>query len=321
MTEILAKYLSGNASDDEKNQIKNWRNQNSENSEEFLQFSKAWNHNSHNNFNSKVTFSSILSEIEPDNQVFIKSENTFSTYLKYAAILILGIGVSFLVYNSEIFNSELVYQTNLKQTQEIILPDGSKVHLSENSSISLVGDFEGTTRKVELKGKAFFDITRDEQKPFIVRTYNSNIKVLGTSFLVDSYNDNNTKVVVKTGKVSVAKNSGSSTTLELIPGEVATVNKQVEKSINTNQNYLSWKTKIIDFNKSPMSDVINTLEEVYFVKIKVSDTDINNCTLSAKFDHRDIDVVMEIISQTFNLDLKQKGKNRYQLNGSGCSSK
>lgn len=324
MTEKLAKYFSGNATAEEVLQIKEWRNANRENSEEFFQYSNAWNHIKPSKEDTKGAYANILSQIEADDEISIAQKPSFASYLKYAAILILGIGVSYFVYNSELnFGSNKVaVQTTEKQTQNVTLPDGSKVYLSENSTVSYLNDFKGETREVILKGKAFFDITRNENKPFIVKTDNSEIKVLGTSFLVDTHLGKNTEVVVKTGKVSVAKKSKSieKEIIELSPGEVGLVKNQVKKSLNTNQNYLSWQTKIIDFDRSQMSEVVKTLEEVYFVDINLSDADINNCTLSAKFDHREIDVVMEIISQTFGLGLQQKGKNKFILSGVGCAA-
>lgn len=324
MTEILAKYFSGNASNEEVDQVKKWRNESKENSAEFLEYASDWNSNSNvTEVDMKKAFTKVMSEIKPDNQVLLSSKPTYQVYLKYAAVILIGVGIAMFGVNYEnIFqNSELAFQTEGKQTQEVTLLDGSIVHLSENSSISYLNDFEGNTREVVLKGKAFFDIKRNENKPFIVRTDNSEIKVLGTSFLVDSHLGENTEVVVKTGKVSVAKNSIlNSSTIELNPGEMGSVKSNVQKSINKNSNYLAWQTKIIDFNRSEMSEVVRILEEVYFVDIQLSNNDINSCSLTAKFDHREIDTVLEIISQTFNIELQQKSKNKFILTGAGCSA-
>jgi transmembrane sensor len=323
MIELLAKYFSGNASENEVLQVKNWRNESDENSTEFIQHASNWNITSDVQVDTKKAFSNVLSNIEMDNQILMHSKPAFPAYLKYAAILLIGVGVVFfgINYKNDLSNVKIAFQTLDKQTREVILLDGSKVYLSENSSIAYVNDFEGATREITLKGKAFFDIKRNENKPFIVRTDNSEIKVLGTSFLVDCHLGESTEVVVKTGKVSVVKNSmPNSNTIELNPGEVGMVKIDVEKSVNQNANYLAWQTKIIDFSHAEMSEVVNVLEEVYFVDIKLSDTNINNCSLTAKFDHREIDTVLEIISQTFNMNLQKKGKSNFILSGVGCSA-
>jgi ferric-dicitrate binding protein FerR (iron transport regulator) len=323
MIELLAKYFSGNASENEVLQVKNWRNESDENSTEFIQHASNWNITSDAQVDTKKAFSNVLSNIEMDNQILMLSKPAFPAYLKYAAILLIGVGIVFfgINYKNDLSNGKIAFQTLDKQTREVILLDESKVYLSENSSIAYVNDFEGATREVTLKGKAFFDVERNENKPFIVRTDNSEIKVLGTSFLVDCHLGESTEVVVKTGKVSVAKNSmPNSNTIELNPGEQGMVKIDVEKSVNQNANYLALQTKIIDFSHAEMSEVGNVLEEVYFVDIKLSDTNINNCSLTAKFDHREIDTVLEIISQTFNMNLQKKGKSNFILSGAGCSA-
>lgn len=323
MIELLAKYFSGNASKDEVLQVENWRNESNENSTEFFQHASSWNTASNIEVDTKKAFSNVLSNIELDNQILMPSKSTIPAFLKYAAILLIGVGIVFfgINYTNDLSNGKIAFQTLDKQTREVILLDGSKVYLSENSSIAYVNDFEGATREVILKGKAFFDIKRNENKPFIVRTDNSEIKVLGTSFLVDCHLGESTEVVVKTGKVSVArKSTTNSNTIELNPGEVGLVKVDVKKSVNQNTNYLAWQTKIINFSHAEMSEVVNVLEEVYFVDIKLSDANINNCSLTAKFDHREIDTVLEIISQTFNMNLQKKGKSKFVLSGEGCSA-
>jgi ferric-dicitrate binding protein FerR (iron transport regulator) len=323
MIELLAKYFSGNASENETLQVKNWRNESSENAAEFFQHASNWNVNTHSEIDTNKAFSNILSNIELDNQVLMSSKPAFPAFLKYAAILLVGVGIVFfgINYTSDLTNDKVAFQTLDKQTREVILLDGSKVYMSENSSIAYASDFEGNTREVTLKGKAFFDIKRNEEKPFIVRTDNSEIKVLGTSFLVDSHSGENTEVVVKTGKVSVARNSTANpSSIELTPGEVGKVNVDIKKSVNKNTNYLAWQTKVIDFSSANMSEVVGILEEVYFVDIKLSDTKINDCSLTAKFDDREIDTVLEIISQTFNMELEKKGKSKFLLSGEGCSA-
>jgi len=322
MIELLAKYFSGNASKDEVLQVKNWRNKSNENATEFFQHVSNWNNTSDAQVDTSKAFSNVLSNIEQDNQILMPSRPDFPAYLKYAAVLLIGVGIVFfgINYVNDSSNNKIAFQTLDKQTREVSLIDGSKVYMSENSSIAYVNDFEGDTREVTLKGKAFFDIKRNENKPFIVRTDNSEIKVLGTSFLVDCHLGESTEVVVKTGKVSVAKKSTNSNTIELNPGEVGMVKVNVEKSVNRNTNYLAWQTRIIDFSQTEMSEVVNVLEEVYFVDINLSDANINNCSLTAKFDHREIDTVLEIISQTFNMNLQKKGKSKFVLSGKGCSA-
>ena len=321
MEEQFAKYFSGNASQNEESQMKKWRNESKKNSEEFLDYASSW----YASFDSKVdtsnAFLNIMSNVESENQFSEPSKSIFPSYLKYAAVLIIGFGITWFGINYE-ETSKVAFQTLEKQTQEVNLLDGSKVFLSENSSITYLNDFEGNTREVLLSGRAFFDVKRDETKPFIVRTDNSEIKVLGTSFLVDSHIEKFTEVIVKSGKVSVTKISAiDANIIELDPGEMGSVKEnQFKKTVNDNPNYLAWQNKILEFKRSEMTEVVKLLEDVYFVDIELSDENIKNCALTAKFDHREIDTVLEIISQTFGMSLEQKSKDKFILSGTGCSA-
>lgn len=338
MIELLAKYFSGNVSDEEKSQIDSWRNESEQNAAEFFEYATIWNRGAGEvEFDKKSALNSVMAQINaPSNVetpvVNLKSGKTgWKSYLRYAAVLIMGLGLAFyLMQQEEIIEipaeTLAVIQTTDREQQEIVLPDGSKVSLDENSSLSYSQAFDGSTREVELDGKAFFEIKRNINRPFIVRTEETEVRVLGTSFLVNTAaKDHSTEIVVATGKVAVAKNSrkykNNTDKVELTPGEKATIVRNGEvlaKTVNENTNFLAWKTSIIEFSEERMSSVIETLEEVYHVKIDVSDSNIENCKLTATFDHRPIGSVMEIIAASFGSEVQEISKFEYRLVGQNC---
>ena len=81
---------------------------------------------------------------------------------------------------------------------------------------------------------------------------------------------------------------------------------------------MAWKTKLIEFDKDNIGTVINTLGDVYGVKINVSNDNILNCQMSAKFDNQPVDSILEILSRTFGLELEKISKKEFTLKGSGC---
>lgn len=324
MEEQLVKYFSGNLSPEEVRKIELWRSESDENASEFLEYHQAWKFSNLPEVDSKSALGVVMNRIDTieGGQETI-ARRGMATYLKYAAIAVMGIGLAFFgssLYKSTPEQLAVEAQDNL---EIIALPDGSVVTLSKNSVLSYDNDFSGTTRNVTLKGKAFFDIRRDEKKPFIVNTDQSKIEVLGTSFLVNTAGINaSTEVVVKTGRVAVSKKETNQTkTIELVAGEVGRLDIDAlvfEKSSVENYNYLAWKTKLIEFSNEDLRTVLDVLGEVYGVNIIVSDEKIYNCQMSAKFDNQPMDSVLEIVSRTFNLELTKSGYKEFYLSGEGC---
>jgi ferric-dicitrate binding protein FerR (iron transport regulator) len=223
--------------------------------------------------------------------------------------VLLGITGYYLTGNkpSEVIFSE-VKSTDLP-VNEYILPDGSKVSLNKGSKIVFPETFEKEIREITLEGEGFFEITHNPNQPFVINAGKSQIKVLGTSFNVNAYSDNSTvEVVVKTGKVML-NGSGIETaennSVYLTAGEKGTFFKKknsVEKSTNENVNFLSWKTHNLEFDKMPLPEVISSIENLYSVDIQL-DESLTDLKLTAYFENKPVDFVLNVIKITFNLEL------------------
>lgn len=324
MEEQLVKYFSGNLSRDEARKIEEWRSESDKNASEFLEYHMAWKFSHEQDVNKSAALSAVMGRIDAIEGVNKELQpEGFKAYLKYAAIAVLGIGLIFFG-KDKIFDADNMVAVEASENLEIItLPDGSVVTLSQNSVLTYDEVFDSETRNVSLQGKAFFDIRRDETKPFIVNTDNSKIEVLGTSFLVNTLAMNSsTEVIVKTGKVAVSKKkSKAENTVQLVAGEVGRLVEDAvgfEKSSIEDYNYLAWKTKLVEFDDRDLQSVLGTLEDVYGVKISVSNDKIHNCKVSAKFDNQPVESVLEILSRTFNLELTKSGAKEFSLSGDGC---
>ena len=136
----------------------------------------------------------------PAKRKRLPRKNFFKVLLGSAAIIIF-FGIWFFL-SDKTNNRDLVSQTPDKNLQQLvaqkgsrnrtILPDGSVVWLNAGSYLSYAGDFKGSTRQVYLKGEAFFDVVKQQNRPFIVHANGIDIKVLGTAFDVKSYSEENT---------------------------------------------------------------------------------------------------------------------------------
>lgn len=145
---------------------------------------------------------------------------------------------------------------------EVTLPDNSHITIREGSTLKYPEKFASNERNVTLEGEAFFDVARDESKPFIIDAQSATVQVLGTSFNVRS-GENAASVVVVTGKVKMAMRKDASKALILTPGEKGLLEDGNLKEEATNaDNYLFWKTGILSFKEQPFKEVINQLSGI-----------------------------------------------------------
>jgi ferric-dicitrate binding protein FerR (iron transport regulator) len=124
--------------------------------------------------------------------------------------------------------SKLIYNT-LKTARgnefDMQLADGTRVWLNADSELRYPVQFTGNDRKVFLKGEAYFEVSHDENKAFIVDTYGQEVKVYGTEFCINAYDEKITKTVLVEGSVGVrAKQSKLETKLK--PGELGLADVQ-----------------------------------------------------------------------------------------------
>jgi ferric-dicitrate binding protein FerR (iron transport regulator) len=295
--------LSGFRTDDDIKTEIQWRKL-GEMSNKVINVDKAWND----------TYSRIKENGLLTKTVHIRQRNRMRTYISIAAmaLIVIGLGSGLLYLNSTgSFSKKIVIASNNDQRNiEVSLPDGSKAYLNRNSRLSYNSNPVGNIRNVTLKGEAFFEITRDASKPFIVDAGTAKVKVVGTSFNVITNNSNDkAEVFVKTGTVKVSDNSGSQN-IVLEPGFVGTVNsKTTEKILNKNPNYLSWNTDLLEYDRQTLNIVFADLKKVYNIDISVNDPDILKNTLTATYDKEPQDTIIRLICATFNLSYEKEGYN------------
>ena len=163
------------------------------------------------------------------------------------------------------------------ERMQLIFQDGSRATLNAETRIKYPRKFGFSERKVELEGEAFFEVSPNQDRPFIVDMKDINVKVLGTTFDVKAYaTDPDIFVTLETGKVVLANNSSSLAHMK--PGEKATYNRKsgvCKISRPENIEHLSaWKKNQIVFNNTPLSEVIATLSRWYNVEFTIADSSV-----------------------------------------------
>ncbi len=244
------------------------------------------------------------------------------TWLSWAAAiaLVIGAGIWFL-NNQSNSTPQLIVNTDTKEKKEVLLADGTKVWLNENSQLHYPTAFRGSQRKVQLTGEAFFDVSKDASKPFIIETASSEVKVLGTSFNVRAVKkEAQTEVVVKTGKVQLSSLKNNQSVL-LVANEKGvhqhhtnTVQKLAEKDMNE----LAWKSQVLLFKGTPIPEVIDNLERLFDVNIVANTSSLSQCRVTGRFQNPAVDVLLKTICKDFNIRLKEISDKEYELIGGNC---
>lgn len=241
---------------------------------------------------------------------------------KVAAGLVMFMGVCIITLLNRSKISEFLYQASLVSIQtgknekrKIVLPDGSFLWLNESSNIKYPADFEAHERKVILvEGEVYFDIKRDEKRPFLVSAAGTTTKVLGTAFNIRSYSHlQNVQVTVTRGKVAVEKaicNDTRKVTNVLLPNEQVNVDlktREFKKVAVNSANSVAWTAGKLLFDNESLGDILAVIENKFDVQVTVADEGIREYRTSAEFVYSDsLDHILELLSMANSLNYKLK---------------
>jgi ferric-dicitrate binding protein FerR (iron transport regulator) len=185
------------------------------------------------------------------------------------------------------------------------LPDGTLVTLNKHSRIYYPEKFTGVSRNISLQGEAFFSVAADAAHPFVIHINNVAIKVVGTSFNVRDI-QGNTEVIVETGIVEV---TGKSVSVRLQPKEKVVVNKKDSVLANekvTGKLYNYYVTREFVCDGTPLWKLVEILNEAYEVNIVIGRKELKELPLTTTFDNESLDNILNIISQTFNIQVTRQ---------------
>lgn len=195
---------------------------------------------------------------------------------------------------------------------DIILIDGTTVTLNADSKLIFPSNFTNNNRIVSLSGEAFFKVAQDKKRPFIVKTNEGEVQVLGTHFNVSAYKDATEDAVsLVEGKVQVTKGDEIQT---LIPGQAALLRKNESIKISTfdPEEVLAWKEGLFLFDDRSLVKVLTELEKWYSVEFRYSDTALKSIPIYIKIKKdRKLEDILMALEQTNHIKFK---KNRNIIN-------
>lgn len=324
-TELIIRYLSGEATPEEIGRLKEWIEENPANREEFIALKKT---------EMLLEKARLERSADPEQEWRLLKEkirpavsvkNTRTAFLSpwlfraAAALIVLAIPIFLLLRYAN--RPEMISVTASDHTTEIKLPDGTSVALKRGARIDYPEKFTGKIRQVTLQGEAWFEVVRDEKRPFTVESGKTLVEVLGTTFSLDSGSpEEETEVILISGKVKVALAGNAGPPVLLSPGEMASVNERTAVITHVHQtdpNLLAWKTGHIVLDNTPLSDALRLLSEVYGVSFVIQDPALEACRITATFDRQSLDAVLNVIKVTLGLEIEHQGE-VYRISGNGC---
>jgi len=289
--EVLQNVLQGSASPAQEKELNKWLQASDANKALFEKMKQIWSASKQLNEFSEIDVKADWKKIQAKRRA---KKNRLGLWLKYAAVLMITMGVSLIYLHENTPGFGKIAQTKTEQDQgEILLADGTKVYLNNNSKLIYPKEFDDDKRLVKLQGEAFFDVKPNPNKPFIIESGEAIIKVLGTSFNVYNKADKSTELSVKTGKVSLKSQKDKNQEVVLVKGDVGLLrNHKVIKMKSKFKNQDSWRTRVLKFHQVELTQVLKDLEKHYHVKFENRNQKIKDLKITIAFDNRKIETVI-----------------------------
>ena len=304
--ELLIRYITGDATTVEKENMVQWLDADPLNMREFLAFRKLYDISI---WQEKGTDIQKKNPVKPS----FKSGRLVLEILKIAAVFIVAlIGIRY--FEPSVPVVETVEMQTIRvpagQRAELTLTDGTKVWLNAKTTFIFPNHFSAVSRNVTLDGEAFFDVTKNAKQPFIVNTQKYDVKVWGTQFNVMAYSGNAFfETSLLEGSVELLS-PGIEKGIIINPNErIYLDNSQLVRAPISHFNHFLWKEGLISFDDETFPEMVSKLELYFDLKINIKNDRILNNRYTGKFRTKDgVEHILKVLQLSnkfkFNIDEK-----------------
>ena len=246
----------------------------------------------------------LFSSIEKKTISKMKTRRLFLQYMKYAAAVVLGIGVSLstlYLTNQEnlstVGNYKLV--TSKGEKSYLQLPDGTRVWLNSCTTLEYAENYGHSNRSIYLDGEAYFEVAKNKDLPFVVKANGIDVKAIGTAFNVSAYmEDSQLTTTLFNGKVAVQPTLTKQEVL-LEPNQVAVYDKsrnKIEVVPYDKKLFAQWRGGFLSFKMMYLQDITKLLERNYNVVFRYENQGINKLRFSGRFrNNEDLSEILNVI--------------------------
>lgn len=239
--------------------------------------------------------------------------------MRIAASVLIVCAVSYGVWYW-VNSNNTMYVTSANGVDKVILNDGSLVWLRGESTLAYYEKIEEGIRYGELEGEALFEVAKDPNRPFVVQCGEIKIKVLGTSFSLKK-SDGQVELKVLTGKVNISSPVNTEG-IVVRPNEQAIYSNGEIQMMSLKKEEISAVTANTEYNMqfagAAMSEVIERIENKFNVKVRLEDSKVGECRITADFTDHTLTSTLRMITEVLDVNYSQKG-NTITISGSGCA--
>ena len=281
--ENITNKVSGEANEADEQAFQEWISSDSRNQKVFDHLLQIWQYNPKQIHDNSTIYRKYLQRKHQ-----FEKRKTLTPFVYYAlrisAVLFFLVATTFFVDSIlKSSNKEIVYQeiaVPKGSRSHFNLPDGTKVWLSNNSSIKYPSEFRGDFRQLEMKGEAYFDVKHNSEKPFIVNIGDNRIKVLGTQLSVTAYpDDNRVRADLVKGKIQfdIANKEGGFKSYILKPLQSLVLDRTSGKLYESRVPhgfYDYWQKGIYKFRSETLEDLAVKIDRIYNTQIVFEDENL-----------------------------------------------
>lgn len=295
---LLIRFFSEEASDNEKIAIREWLGSDEKNKRFFI--------------NERIRFDASL--ITDDNNIVIASSKGIRhiiwNTLKIASLILILVGSGFFLSRMTVDLPEITEQTisvPAGNRSSLILPDGTLVWLNSGSILKYPTIFSDKKRVVELDGEAYFDVIKDEKKSFIIKTSKYNVEVLGTTLNVDAYSEKATfSTALFTGKVKLYKEYEEGNELFLKQGETAELIDDKLQVYSRETEIYRWRDGILVIENKSFEEIMSLFEKYYGQTIIIENNKLKELGYHGKLRISDgVDHALRALQNDFRFTYKR----------------
>jgi len=307
--QLAHKYINGKCSDEEIDMLYKWYDSMEASADPLEMLSVE---------EKAVLKELMLNRIKNNFSPFEHTQETKSnSVLRYLIYTVSGIAALFLlIWGNSFYKDYLSAKAGIKvvasnMTNELhkeILSDGTIVWLNPKSSLEYPKKFTGELREVQMKGEAFFEVTKDHAHPFVIYSGGVVTRVWGTSFRIKTNGELQTEVSVVTGKVSVKIPRKKDSEVMLLPDQKVTYLKSTDLLTKEQEKPTStmgmWKKTNLSFDNMPLSEVILVLNKKFGYEIATEDETLKKYLLKADFNNESLPEILELLEKSLNINYK-----------------
>lgn len=296
--DLLYKFFEGKTSLEEEKKIREWMEKSESNFNVFMRFRKEYDIQILRGLNSNTGKKKIIAHL-------LWTSGVAAVII---ALIIGGVYLFNLEDKTEHYNTIIV---PAGQRINLILSDNTNLWLNANSEFKYPTDFSNENRTVYLDGEAYFEVSKDENKPFIVKTSKGDVRVTGTSFNVEAYSRfDSFKTSLFKGGVDIYKEEEKLVSLK--PNQIGLLenNKLLITDISDKDQYL-WREGLIAFNNKKLEEILHDLEKYFDVVILINSSNLPQHTYTGKFRQSDgVDHALRVLQRSINFTFSRNEETR-----------